>query len=125
MVYPVAEYGQTDPLLIGNAAITGVHVYRSDEIPALADKVLFGDNPIGEVFWIPADDLPDGGQDAIRRVLFLDDGEPKRLLQLVREKNEEQGREPAEQADLRFGSGPDGQVFLLNKFDGVIRRLVP
>ena len=28
-------------------------------------------------------------------------------------------------ADLRFGAGPDGQVFLLNKHDGTIRVLVP
>ena len=29
------------------------------------------------------------------------------------------------QCDLRFGVGPEGQVFLLNKGDGVIRLLVP
>jgi hypothetical protein len=32
---------------------------------------------------------------------------------------------PPSRADLRFGHGPDGQIFLLNKADGVIRRLVP
>ena len=57
--YPVAEYGQLDPLLQRQSAATGVHVYRSEAIPQ------------------------------------------------------------------RFGSGPDGQVLLLNKRDGVIRLLVP
>jgi hypothetical protein len=37
----------------------------------------------------------------------------------------EAGREPPPRADLRFGTGPDGRVFLLNKHDGVIRELVP
>ena len=42
-----------------------------------------------------------------------------------KEKNEKQGKKPATRADLRFGLGPDGQLFLLNKRDGVIRLLVP
>ena len=125
MTYPVVEYGQADPLLGSNSAITGVHVYRSDAIPQLANLVLFGDFPSGEIFYVQADDLPRAGQDAIRRVLLNDDGESKTLLQVIREKNVEQGRSPVTRADLRFGSGPDGQVFLLNKHDGTIRLLVP
>ena len=31
----------------------------------------------------------------------------------------------ASRADLHFGSGPQGEVYLLNKADGVIRLLVP
>ena len=68
--------------------------------------------------------LPSGGQQAIRRILLNDSGDSKTLLQVIQEKNREQGRSPASRADLRFGSGPDGQVFLLNKRDGVIRVLV-
>ena len=125
MTYPIAEYDHTDPILHNRAAVTGLHVYRSDEIPALRGRILFGDNPSGEVFHVSADDLPDGGQDAIGRILLNDGGEAKTLLQLVREKNAEQGKPATERVDLRFGSGPDGQVFLLNKHDGVVRRLVP
>ena len=44
----------------------------------------------------------------------------------VMEKTREQGRrEPAVRVDLRFGTGPDGRVFLMNKHDGVIREVVP
>ena len=127
LTYPVAEYGQLDPLLQRSSAATGVVVYRDDAIPALTNLLLFGDNPSGEVFSVQADQLPEGGQEAIRRVLFTfqDDGEAKTLLQLVQEKNGEQGRSPASRASLRFGTGPGGQVFLLNKYDGVIRLLVP
>ena len=125
ITYPIAEYDHTDPLHVGRAAITGVVVVRSGAIPALRGRILFGDNPSGEVFHVSADDPPDGGPTAIGRVLFVDEGRAKTLLELIRENNAEQGREPASRADLRFGTGPDGQVFLLNKQDGVIRLLVP
>ena len=46
-------------------------------------------------------------------------------MQVIHEKNAEQGKPPAPRADLRFGTGPDGRVFLLNKHDGIIRMLVP
>lgn len=68
---------------------------------------------------------PAGRQDAIRRILLNDGGEAKTFLQVIQETNAEQGREPARRVDLRFASGADGQVFLLNKQDGVIRLLVP
>jgi hypothetical protein len=119
------EYGQIDPLLQGNSAITGVHVYRDTAIQQLANLVLFGDFPSGEIFYIHADTLPNGGQDQIRRVLLHDGGEGKTLLQFIREKNARQGKPPASRADLRFASASDGRVFLLNKHDGTIRLLVP
>ena len=70
-------------------------MYRDDAIPQLANLVLFADQPSGEIFYIQADDLPSGGQDAIRRILFDDAGETKTLLELIQEKNAEQGRSPA------------------------------
>lgn len=123
--YPVAEYSQADPLLQPQSAITGVAVYRGDEIPALHDLVIFGDNPSGELFYIDANNLPEGGQNAIRRILLNDGGTPKTLLEIIRETNAELGQDNARRADLRFGYGPDGQILLLNKHDGVIRLLVP
>ena len=123
VTYPVVEYGQLDPLLQGSSAVTGVHVYRSNAIPQLANLVLFGDNPSGEVFYVSADKLPGGGQDAIRRVLFTFNGATKTLLQLINDKAVAQGKGQVPRADLRFGTGPDNQVFLLNKRDGTIRLL--
>jgi hypothetical protein len=125
VTYPVVEYGQLDPLLQSNSAVTLGYVYRSNVIPQLANLLLFGDNPSGEVFSVNADALPQGGQDALRRVLFRDRGEPTTLLELIRQKNAAQGKAPAKRADLRFGLGREGQVFLLNKQDGTIRLLVP
>jgi hypothetical protein len=125
VTYPIAEYGQLDPLFQPNSAAIGGMVYRADTIPQLAGKLIFGDNPSGEIFYVDADNLPKGGQDAIRRVLFNDNGANKTLLQLIQEKNAAQGRPAAARADLRFGEGADGQIYILNKGDGTIRRLLP
>jgi hypothetical protein len=124
VTYPVVEFDHRDPLFGPQVAVTGVVVYRGTAIPQLSNMVLFGDNPSGEVFYFNADRLPMGGQDAIRRVLFNSGGSAKTLLQLIKEKNETQKKAPAGRADLRFGTGPDNQVFLLNKQDGTIRQIV-
>ena len=129
VTYPIAEYSQADPLFQPQSAAIGLVVYRENTIPQLANRILFGDLPSGEIFHLDADNLPDGGQDEIRRVLLVeegeDGGEAKTLLQLIQEKNREQGKDVATRADLRFGRGPTGEVFILNKHDGTIRLLVP
>ncbi len=124
VVFPVVEYQHADPLFQRQVAATGIHVFRTDAVPALRNKVLFGDNPSGELFWFDADNLPQGGSAGIHRVLLNAGSDaPKNLLTLIREKNAQQGKQPASRADLRFGAAADGRVFLLNKADGTIRVL--
>lgn len=125
MVYPVVEYDHTDPLFLPNVAVTFGAVYRSTAIKQLTNLVIFGDNPSGEVFYINADKLPQGGQAPIRRILFRDGTTQKTLLQMIKEKAAASGKPAAARADLRFGYGTDGQLFLLNKRDGTIRLLIP
>lgn len=125
IVYPVQEYDQSDPIIQNSAAATGVVVVRSDRIPTLENRVLWGDFPSGEIFQFDADNPPSGGSASIRRVLLSDGGTAKTLLQVIREKNTEQGRDPANRTDLRMNAGPEGRIFLMNKQDGVIRELVP
>jgi len=125
VTYPVVEYGQVDPLLQSQAAANGVIVYRGSQIKPIANLVLFTDMPSGEIFYFSADKLPQGGQDLIRRVLLRSNGADRTVLQVIQEKNAAQGKKPATRADLRLSMGHDNQVFLLNKGDGVIRRLVP
>ena len=124
VTYPIVEYGQIDPLLQPQSAVTMGVVYRQKDIPQLSNLLIFGDNPSGEIFYVNADKLPTGGQDAIRRILFNDKGDTKTLLQLIQEKNVAQGKPPSTRADLRFGEGPNGEIYILNKRDGVIRQLV-
>lgn len=141
VAYPLAEYDQQDPVLVLNAVkrefavsnppasyATGLLVYREGPLEALRDRILFGDGPSGEVLFVPADDPPPAGwrPPDMGRVLFEHRGKITTLLTAIQETNAVQGRRrPTPRADLRFGSGPDGEVFLLNKFDGVIRRLRP
>jgi Glucose / Sorbosone dehydrogenase len=125
MTYPIVEFDHTDPLLQPVVAVTGVFAYRGTTIKQLTNKLLFGDNPSGEIFYVDADNLPKGGQGSIRRILFNDRGMTKTLLQLIQEKNRAQGRRPAFRADMRFNVGPEGKIFVLNKADGIIRMIVP
>jgi glucose/arabinose dehydrogenase len=125
VTYPVAEYDQSDPIIQNQAAATGLVIYRDGPIPALRDKVLWGDSPSGEIFYFDADNPPAGGSTPIRRVLLNDGGTNKTFLQVIREKNTAQGREPANRTDVRLNAGPDNRVFLTNKSDGLIRELVP
>jgi glucose/arabinose dehydrogenase len=124
VTFPIVEFDHRDPLFGNNVAVTGIVVYRGNTVPQLSNKVLFGDNPSGEVLYIDADRLPNGGQDAIRRVLFGSGASAKTLLQVIKEKNAAQKRSAADRADLRFGTGPENRVFLLNKQDGTIREIV-
>ncbi len=123
--FPVVEYGQLDPLLQPRSAAGGLVVNRSDRISQLADLLIFADMPSGEIFYVPAEPLPQGGQDAIRRILLNDNGTAKTVAQLVLEKNVAQGKDPAVRVDLRFGTDAEDRIFLLNKADGIIRLLVP
>ncbi len=115
------QYGIPD----NRVAVTGVHVFRSDIILQLRNRVLFGDMVNGELLHFNADNIPEGGTEGIRRMLLRDsDGEIKTFLEVIQQKNREQGRSPASRTDLRFGTGPDDQFFLLNKQDGTVRLLI-
>jgi glucose/arabinose dehydrogenase len=126
VVFPAVEYMHGDSVMQTRSAVTGVHVFRGSAIPSLKNKVVFGDIPSGEIFYFDADKVPRGGSGDIHRVMLrLSGGEPKTLVQIVREKNTEQGKPAAARTDLRFGEGADGRLFVLNKADGVIRVIVP
>ena len=122
--YPVVEYDHVDPLLNpARAAVTGVVVCRRCSIPQLEGKAVFGDLVVGEIFYFSADRLPRGGQAGIRRILLDHDGAQTTLLQIVRETMTAQDRARSHRVDLHFGTSAAGDVFLLNHYDGVIRRL--
>jgi glucose/arabinose dehydrogenase len=128
VTYPIVEWDQRDPLLLPSAssASVGLVVYRGSAIPQLANRIVFSDMPSGAVFHVSADNLPEGGQGAIRRVLFVTaPGEtPRPILDIIQEKNRAQGKSAASRADLRFDMTATGRIFLLNKADGVIREVV-
>jgi hypothetical protein len=97
--------------------------YRGTTVPQLTNRLIFGDMPSGEMFHVNADQLPGGGQDAIRRVLFVTaaGAPPRPFLQIIQEKNVAQGKTAAARADMRFDMTSAGQIFVLNKADGTLR----
>jgi glucose/arabinose dehydrogenase len=125
VTYPIVEWDQVDSALLasGQSASVGLVVYRSTTIPQLTNRIVFGDMPSGEVFHVSADTLPKGGQDAIRRVLFVTapGAGPRPALEIIQEKNRAQGKTVASRADLRFDVTAAGRIFVLNKADGTIR----
>jgi glucose/arabinose dehydrogenase len=127
VTYPIVEWGQLDPVLLPNnsSASVGVIVYRNSTIPQFTGRLLFGDMPSGELFHVSADELPKGGQDPIRRVLFVTGAgtAPRTFLEILQEKNRAQGKTVATRADLRFDADAAGRIFLLNKADGTIRMI--
>jgi glucose/arabinose dehydrogenase len=125
LTWPLVEYDHNDPLLQRLAAVTGLTVYRDREIKQLADRIVFGDIPSGEIFHVAADEPLTGGSTAIRRLMLKDGDKQKTLLEVINAKLTAKDKRTASRVDLRFGFGPKGQIFLLNKRDGVIRLLVP
>jgi len=105
------------------SAASGLIVYRTSQIPQLANLVIFTDMRSGEIFYVNADTLPAGGQDPIRRILLNAGGSGKTLLDVIQEKNKAQGKPPSPRSDLRINVEPDNQVFLVNKGDSTIRVL--
>ncbi|MFX4226974.1 MAG: hypothetical protein ACFHHU_03495 [Porticoccaceae bacterium] len=125
----MTEYDHTDPLRPSGptgSAVSGLAVVRDSGVAELEGYIIFGDLVSGEVFAVPADKQHlYNGQSENRRILFDDgSGEVKTLLQIVQETIGERGENPPMRMDLRFASGADNQVYLLNKYDGIIRRIV-
>lgn len=106
--YPVAQYDHDE-----GAAIAGGFVYRGTAIPQLYGQYLFGDIANGRVFHVPVDRLRPGAQAPIKELTFLVDDRVVTMRDLV----------GGSRVDLRFGEGPDGELYVMSKQDGEIRRL--
>ena len=127
---PVSEYshGGSIPVttgVTGNRAITVGEVLRGGILPELEGHLLLGDFPSGTIFTLDVDeDSLDGGQDGLGKLVLLDElGAEKQLLELINTERNAQNLGDVSRTDLRFSINTD-DVFILNKQDGVIRRLV-
>lgn len=129
---PVAEFDHTNTApnltgVTGNRAITMGEVVRESTILDLNGNVILGDNPSGLIFYLNADTDPlDGGQNGILELNTIDATSAQvRLLDLINDERASLGLGSVDRADLRFSQGTAGEVYVLNKQDGVIRVLVP
>ena len=133
--YPVAQYDHLfSNGIIGSSAITGASVYRGDDVPELTGMYLFADfasNP-NPIFAVDADDLIE--RDDFTNVTSLDDGRlapyvevqinDGGILKDLREFIGDANSTSFGRTDMRWGLGPAGEIYILNKRDGVVRRIV-
>ena len=118
-IYPVAEYDHDEGLAIG-----GGFVYRGEDIPELRGRYLFTDVARGRLFAIATDDLAPGKRTPIEEVRLLFDGEERDLVDVAGFRNTYHGPE-FPRVDLRLGIDHRGELYLLTKGDGWIRKVVP
>jgi glucose/arabinose dehydrogenase len=132
--YPVAQYDQNSNGLTGSAAIVGGSVYRGSAIPQLKGQYFFADfsNNPGPFFAVHVSDLVE--RDDFSNIASFDDGRlapfvevrireggaDKTFRQFLRDANANPG---LNRTDTRWGVGPDGEIYVLNKHDGRVRRI--
>lgn len=115
-LYPVAMFDHADDL----AAVSGGVVYRGSQNPELYGKYIFGDVREGRMFYIEADAIELGQQQPVREFFIQNaSGQNTNLRSMVRQRVNNTFR-----ADLRFGVDAAGELFILTKPDGKIRRFV-
>lgn len=112
--YPVAQYDHDEGNLTRKSAITGGFVYRGTAIPALQGHYILGDIVTGRVFHVPVTALKLGSQAALQELTLQQGGHVVTLMDLVA---------GLDRVDLRFGQDEVGEIYILTKQDGKIRRL--
>jgi hypothetical protein len=134
MIDPILEYDHTNtaddiPTGIGNRAVTVGEVVRNSGIQALDGNLLFGDFPTGMIFYADVDagvPAEGSGQAPIAQLQMVDEaGNNVQLLDLINQARSDRGLGAQSRADLRFSIGTAGEIYVLNKHDGVIRVLTP
>ena len=130
--YPVVRYSHAPAN--GGDAIAGGFVYRGKAIPALVGKLIFGDITTGRLWFAE-----------VRDVLAADDGNPATVAPIQEFESglrglventyrARGGRGPSipgvarvsgtGRVDVRLALDNDGELYLLTKTDGVIRKIV-
>lgn len=110
-VYPIAQYDHDE-----GRAIAGGYVYRGNRIPALRGCYVFGDIVNGRLFYIRTEAVALGQQATVFELGLTRDGASTTLRTLAGTPT---------RADLRFGIDGEGELYVMTKGDGRIRRLGP
>ena len=114
-IYPVALYDHDEGFAVG-----GGYVY-SGAIAALRGKYVFTDFPRGRLFAINADGLRPGMPAPIEELRLRIDGREQDLVDVAGFYNTYTG---GQRVDARLGTDHDGELYVLAKGDGWIRKLV-
>lgn len=109
--YPVALYDHDEGF-----AIAGGFVYRGNRIPSLNGMFLASDVRSGKLFLVPADNLRQGEASPLERWFLRDATHP------VIDPFTMVGS--TSRTDLRIGQDHFGEIYILTKQDGMIRKLI-
>ena len=130
--YPVIQY----PHMAANGgdAIAGGFVYRGSAIPALRGKLVFGDITTGRVWYAELADVlaaDDGKAATVAPIYEMEAGLRRLVEDTYRARGGSGEALPGAAAvsgrgrvDIRFAVDNDGEVYVLSKSDGMIRRIV-
>ena len=109
ITYPIAEYDHDE-----GKAICGGYEYSGNVITALKGKFLFGDIPLGRLFYIDMADVKQGQRAIVKEWKVSVDGTVKTLAELCGNKR----------VDLHFGKDSHGELYILTKADGKVYKLI-
>ena len=112
-LYPIAQYDHDEGKAIG-----GGFVYRGGQIPELRGKYVFTDIPTGRVFMLNPDAAHPG--QAIEELRLAFDGRERALADVASYQGYRHRR-----VDARISIDHAGELYLLTKGDGWIRKLAP
>jgi mono/diheme cytochrome c family protein len=118
----------------GGDAIANGFIYRGRQVPALKDKLVFGDITTGRIWYAERADLlaaDDGKPETVAPIHEVETG----LRALVTDSYHARGGKGAElpgaaqiagrgRVDLRFAVDDAGELYILTKPDGMIRKVV-
>jgi mono/diheme cytochrome c family protein len=130
--YPVIEYPHNRDS--GGDAIANGFIYRGTRIPALRDKLVFGDITTGRIWYANRADVlaaDDGNPTTVAPTYEMDTGLRRLAEQKFRERGGQGEALPGMgmvagrgRVDLRFAVDNDGELYILTKSDGMIRKVV-
>jgi glucose/arabinose dehydrogenase len=129
--YPVIAYRH---IATGGDAIAGGFLYRGKKIPALTGKVIFADISTGRVWYSDIEDVrkADDGVPSTLAAMHEVDADLRRIVaETFRARGGRGDVLPGGAAisgkgrvDVRFAEDSDGELYVLTKTDGMIRRVV-
>ena len=129
--YPVIQYPHT---AAGGDAIASGFVYRGSRIPALRGKLVFGDITTGRIWYAELADVlaaDDGNAATVAPIHEIDAGLRRLAEDTYRARGGKGKALPGVGAvsgpgrvDIRFAVDNDGELYLLTKSDGIIRKVV-
>jgi mono/diheme cytochrome c family protein len=130
--YAVIQYPHSREA--GGDAIANGFVYRGKLIPELKDKLVFGDITTGRIWYANRADMlaaDDGNPTTVAPIYEMDAGLRRITEETYRERGGKGEALPGMGAiagrgrvDLRFAVDSDGELYILTKSDGMIRKVV-